>query len=136
MSDHQDKQHKSSPLVQAAENFILQYVESLDGLRILLLLKEFPLKEWSEDSITKELRSSHSLIGARLKTFIVHQFIVEKEENYFLNLEHKDLTEILETLAELLRVYPGRVYELIYSKQTVKLQCFADAFKIKKKEGS
>lgn len=123
---------------ESVRQFVLSTIDSVELLRVLLLLFEAPSRRWSAADITRELRSSDSSIDKRLHDLYdrrvlspeanrdaVHQYIPYSGESH----------AAVEKLVDFHRHRPYRLIDLIYSKPNEALRAFADAFKIKKDRG-
>ena len=119
--------------------FITEYIDSVEQLRVLLLLFENPDRRWSVGQITRELRSSDGSITKRIEDLHERGLLArDPAEPDLHTFEHvqEDLRATVRDLAEANASRPYRVIELIYARPNEALRAFADAFKIKKDEKS
>ncbi|MBI3803141.1 MAG: hypothetical protein HY282_05195 [Nitrospirae bacterium] len=117
------------------KRFIGGYIDSVELLEILLLLRGSPGREWDPVSVSRELRSNPNSVTMRLNHLCTRGLLLMKESPsplYFYKPKTEELDLVVKELAEAYRMRPTRVIEFIFSKQADMLRDFSDAFKFRK----
>ena len=119
--------------------FINRYIDSVEQLEVLLLMRRHPDKQWTAGEINQEIRSSETSISEHLKKF-THFGLIElvpgtapELPNFLYRstlLDHA----VIEQLALSYRERRPTVIEYIYSKPIREIRSFSDAFKFRRKE--
>lgn len=106
------------PLPEHLKKFILDNFDSVEMLRVLVLLFEDAQKEWPLDLITKELRSFNASIEGRLNCLYqrkilkaptrpgIHQFVPTSEKMH----------EMIKELLSYYELKKNSIIELIYTR--------------------
>lgn len=119
------------------KRFISAYIDSVELLEVLLLIRRVGEKEWSADSISRELRSNPSSVTKRLTDLRARGLVSVKEESpplYYYHPETEALDSAIQGLAEAYAERQARVIDLIFSKPIDTLRDFSDAFKLKRED--
>lgn len=114
------------------QEFIFRYVDSVDLLSVLFLLRNDPQKAWSAHAIGVELRSNASSAEIRIQHLKSLELIEESKENskeYFYSPKSDDVVDLIDELFEEYQKRRHRVLELIFSPLK-KARDFADAFRL------
>lgn len=114
--------------------FLNTYIDSIEQLRILLLLHSFPDRVWTTAEITAELRSTDTSVVKRLDDLYSRKVlsrVPDSMNRHQFNPISVDLKKVIGELAVQNQLRPYRVIEAIYSQPSKALQQFADAFKLK-----
>lgn len=120
---------------ESVERLILESIDSVELLRVLMLLFDQPERAWTVAEINRELRSSESSIAKRLSDLYSRRLLKRPETESHCYVPYSEETaQAVRALAECHRLMPYRVIELIYSRPTDALRAFAAAFKIKKED--
>lgn len=115
--------------------FIFAAIDSVEQLEVLALLHDHPEKEWTNLSLSQELRSTEGSVEKRLRDLVDRRVINPITENSFRYDPRSD--EVRQTVSDLVAVYrlrPYRVMDLIFSRPVNAMQSFADAFRFKKED--
>jgi hypothetical protein len=123
-------------LPQRASALIVTFIDSVEQLEVLLLLREQQGRVWTARDVNDVIRSSEESIATRLYSLERSGFIVAAPSSpgaYQYNPANSNDAAV-EELAAAYRERRLRVTELIYSKPTRELSSFADAFIFRKKE--
>jgi hypothetical protein len=114
-------------------DFILKYFDSIAQLEALLLLRENPHEKWTPERTAKRL-----YIDARQATGILRRLCEDgllgsQDGVYYFECVDAEKRSLIDMLASIYarRIVP--VTNIIHSK-THRIQEFADAFRIKKKD--
>lgn len=113
--------------------FIRRSLKSVWALELLLLLRAHRERSWTTAELVGELRASDSLVSGILEDFRRHGLVGgEGGWRYVANAPDADLCDQIESL------YRERPITLIKAISTPpdRLQALADAFRIKKGDGS
>ncbi|TAJ96980.1 MAG: hypothetical protein EPO39_19645 [Candidatus Manganitrophaceae bacterium] len=119
------------------KRFISAYIDSVELLEVLLLIRRAGKKEWSADSISRELRSNPSSVTKRLTDLRARGLVSVKEGSpplYYYHPETEALDSAIQGLAEAYAERQARVIDLIFSKPINTLRDFSDAFKLKRED--
>ncbi len=114
--------------------FLETCIDSIEQLRVLLLLHSCPSREWTVTEMTAELRSSEASIAKRLDDLYQRKVLdrpVDPAARHRFNPITTELRDVIAELAHENEVRPYRLIDAIYSKPDKGLQEFADAFKIR-----
>ncbi len=122
-----------SPIAEELEGFVLENVVSVEQLEILLLVSSGQDRVWTADAVARELRSSPRSAARWLEDLRSRRLVaVATEAGAY---RYDPITDGLRALVESLRqLYGSRrvtVIDLIFDKSRMKLQIFADAFRIR-----
>jgi hypothetical protein len=115
--------------------FIFACIDSVEQIEVLALLHDHPEKEWSNLSMSQELRSTEGSVEKRLLGLSERRVILPISTPTFHYEPQSE--EIRQTVTELMGIYrlrPYRVMELIFTKPVNAMQSFADAFRFKKED--
>lgn len=116
------------------ESFILSYINSVEQLEILLLLRK---QEADADHINRQLRTSLTSVETRLNDLIRKSLVVMREEDsrriFSLNPSEK-LAAILDEVATLYQTHRVAIINLIFSQAPNALRSFSDAFRLREKD--
>lgn len=117
------------------EELVRVYIDSLEELEILLLLRADPAKEWSDEDVNASIRSSITSVGARLKKLKASGFLVESTDGRFRFLPRDEKSQrAAELLADGYRERRRKVIEMIFTKPIQSIRSFSDAFLIRGKK--
>jgi hypothetical protein len=125
---------KPSGISDELKRFITAHIDSVGKLEILLLLARNQDKEWSEQEISRTLRSNDALVAKYLAELCASKLIV-CDKTTRLNRFHPETADAEKNVKDLIVAYgifQVRIIQLIYEKPVSSIQQFADAFKIRK----
>ena len=114
----------------AFRTFVRRYIDSVEQVEVLLILRANPARDWSIDEISAILRSSAHSIGARLAGLTMLGFATGTPEHGYRYAASGDADAAIE---ELEREYGARrfsVIEMIFTKPDA-ARNFADAFRLR-----
>jgi hypothetical protein len=117
--------------------FIIDNINSVAELEGLLLMSKNPETDWSVESLAQRLYTGEPQTEAVLRRLHALGFLVVKETNPLTcryQPASQKLGEMVTGVAEIYAKYLVPVTNLIHSKPETKVQQFADAFKLRKKE--
>ena len=123
-------EHDISPLLQ---QFIFEFVDSVELIEVLLLIRNHPEKWFNADQISAELRSNPKSITNRLKR-LVSIGLLEHDNEKELFRFHPNSNELKDITSELANEYllrRHRIFEIIFSSSKPARQ-FANAFIVTK----
>jgi len=114
--------------------FLRLCIESVESLEVLGLLLDQSAREWTAETLSREIRSSAGSVEKRLAALKASRVIKWEDASgryvaYSLSTE-----EIVRETIAFYRLRPHRVMEILYSKPESAMQSFADAFRFGKKE--
>lgn len=123
-------------LPEDVREFIGRYIDSVEQLRVLLLLGANPDRAWTLAEITEDLRSSEISIAQRLAGLYERKVLLPAEEGGDPRLHRftpgsPGLRPLVRQLIELNRAKPYRLIDAIYSRPSSSLRAFSEAFKWK-----
>jgi predicted transcriptional regulator len=119
------------------QRFLSEQVGSIAQLELLLLLHGQPAKSWTVEEAAKSLYTAASMTQPLLDNLVAAGLIARQANpgaDYRYAPASPELGKLVEDLARLYRERRVTVINAIYSAPTKKLQNFADAFRIRKKE--
>lgn len=123
------------PPVDISENvrqFIFSYIDSVEQLEVLLLLRSRPGEIFTARKVAEEMRSTDASVSIRLSSLVNAGMIEGDSTQGFKYLpKNEELTQVLTDLSEAYRVLRHRVLELIFSPMK-KARNFANAFVVSK----
>jgi hypothetical protein len=118
--------------------FIAEYIDSVEQLEILLLLRRTAPKEWSATAVSQELYISPESAARRLEEFhragICSMKQASPEPLYWYNPNLREMDMTIGRLASTYEERRVRVINLIFSRPVDHIRSFADAFRIRKNE--
>ncbi|MGE4108204.1 MAG: hypothetical protein AB7F66_13400 [Bacteriovoracia bacterium] len=118
-------------------NFVLKYIDTVELLSILLLLKATPEKEWTSEEIENVIRSSSASIERRLSDLYSRGILTRKypnDDRHVFSPKTKEISDVVDKLVIYNITYPYRLINLIYSKPAEALRTLADAFRVDRKD--
>ena len=119
------------------KQFIVDKIDSVAELEGLLLMSRNPETDWSVEALAQRLYTSPQQTEDVLTRLSSLGFLTVKEVNpitYSYQPTSTRLAEMVTRVAEIYSKYLVPVTNLIHSKPETKVQQFADAFKLRKKE--
>lgn len=112
-------------------SFLTKYIDSVEKLEILLLLKSTHTRVWTVTEINSHLLSSVTSIEQRLASLCKDNLIICRDQVYQYNL-HPEIDLLLIGLSESYKKHRISVIEFIFSKSNRNLNNFLDAFKLRR----
>jgi hypothetical protein len=116
------------------KQFIDFYIESVQQLEALLLLRGDPHRKWQAADIAKQLYVPENIASSLLADFVRRGFAVLEPTSagYIYRSQDAELDRLIDQLATAYQERRVAVVSLIYSKPLNKVQTFADAFRFGK----
>jgi hypothetical protein len=121
------------------KQFIVDKIDSVAELEGLLLMRRHPETEWNNESLAQRLYTSRQQTEEILAHLYASGFLTAKEIEpltYRYQPASPALAGMGDNLAEIYAKYLVPVTNLIHSKCEIRVQRFADAFKLRKKENN
>lgn len=115
--------------------FVFEHIDAVEHLDVLLLLHESRSKEWTAESINRELRTNQESINRRLAALESSGLLNRSDQNppsYQYSPKTPELDNIVQQLAETCRVRKHRILELIFSP-IKRARSISRAFEFKKR---
>jgi hypothetical protein len=119
----------------SVREFLQRNIDSVEELEILLWLRRSG-QDATVAELAEKLRSTSSSVTTRLE-YLVRRVLVAPgmvPGSYRYAPESPVVDEVVAQLGDCYRDAPHKVMELVYSKPVDKIQTFADAFRLAKKE--
>lgn len=116
------------------KEFILEFIDSVEQLEILLLLKSTPDKKWNCKTISDELRSTPDSVKGRLISLEKSKIIQKVGDTYQYKPETQELRKAIDDLNDIYRYRKQKIFEFIFSPMK-KIKHFADAFIVHQPRG-
>lgn len=113
------------------QQFILKYVESVDHLRALLLLRSELGRFWSVMELSARLYLEPGRAAEVLASLQNAGLLRERGAEYRYDPADPELARLVEELEQLDRERPVTLIKLIYSRPGT-LETFADAFRLRR----
>lgn len=120
------------------KQFLIENIDSIAELEGLLLLRSNPQELWSASSLAQRLYAAQEQIESVLERLKSLGFLATKGDNpktYFYYPRSTALAHTVDRIAEVYSKYLIPVTNLIHSKSETRIQEFANAFKLRKKDG-
>jgi hypothetical protein len=120
------------------KQFIVDKIDSVAELEGLLLLRRDPKTEWGVEQLAQRLYINRQQTEIILSRLLWQGFLAVKETTpikYHYQPKSPKLAEMVDVVADIYSKYLVPVTNMIHSKPEIKVQQFADAFKIRKQEG-
>lgn len=117
------------------EEFVFNYIDSVEQLEILLFLSSAPDKTWSTGEINQHIKSSESSVAQRLEKLTAQGVVAVAQPEpprYQYRPATSDLHAAVQSLAVAYKERRLKVLQCIFSKPLSSLRIFADSFKIRK----
>jgi hypothetical protein len=119
-------------------SFLRDHIRSLEQLEILILLQRNGERWWSAAKVAEELRTSAASTASRLEEMASRNLLDVRIAEQLV-YRYAPVSPALEAAArETVRLYkekPVTVTAAIYSQAVDEIRAFADAFRIRGKEG-
>ena len=112
--------------------FIDRYIDSVEQLEILLLLKETSPRSWTAPQINEKIQSHLASVQERLAGLCKMNLVACAGDVFAYPGTDSSQDETVAKLASIYLKRRIRVIELIFSRPKNKLRDFSDAFKIRK----
>lgn len=115
-------------------NFLHECIDSVEQLRVLLLLSDNPVRVWTVTELTKELRSTETSIQKRLDDLYSRGVLARDSSlagKHRFNPSSEDMRTLVKSLEQINQARPYRVIDAIFSRPSEALKAFADAFKFR-----
>jgi hypothetical protein len=117
--------------------FIVEYVDSIEQLEVLLLVRATAPKEWDGTTVARELRIDARSAASRLANMAARGLLVTTDAaagRYRFDPKSPELRRVVGQLADTYDERRVSVITLIFSKPSDTIRSFADAFRIRKDE--
>jgi hypothetical protein len=123
------------PIPSNIRQFIIRSIDSVAQLEALLLLRANPQQKWNIPSVAKRLYITEPETAPLLANLCEQGLVVlNKPDEYAYQPASAELTQMVDSLAEIYARHLVPVTNLIHSKPRTRMQEFADAFRIRKDE--
>lgn len=119
------------------ERFILKNIDSIAQLEALLIMAGHAREWWTVEAVTRRIYISEADTAAVLARLQNARLIVADENTprrYRFQPESEELAGLVSQTAAIYARHLVPVTNLIHSKATTRVQQFADAFKLRKKD--
>ncbi len=118
----------------SVQQFLSQYIQSLEQLEVLLLLWNSPNHSWTSAEVYEVVRSSRSSVEERLESFAQLGFLGKDDgpPPTFRYAPKENLGTAVDETAGAYQKWRVRVIEAIFTPAVDPAQRFADAFKVRK----
>jgi hypothetical protein len=126
----------SSALPEDIRQFLLRYIDSVEQLEVLLLLRGSPGASWSPEAVAQALYSNPTSVAYRLAMLQRHELIVAADppSSYRYQPASPALHEAVARVAEMYKERRVAVITFIASKPMANVRAFSDAFRLRKKD--
>ncbi|HEU5100026.1 MAG TPA: hypothetical protein VFU22_13450 [Roseiflexaceae bacterium] len=117
------------------KQFIFASFESVDQLRMLLLLQASPERGWSPLSVSAKLYLQPGVVQVGLDTLQRKGFLAvhdQSDPRYRYQPASTELEQMVRAVVKLDQTRPVTLIKLIYARPKDALQSFADAFKLRR----
>lgn len=108
-------------------------IASVWGVEMLLLMRQYPQRNWTSGELVTELRSSDLVVDQSLERLERAGLVVRTENGAArFSPATDDLAELVDLLDDEYRLRPSAVRKAIVSVPDNKLRSFTDAFLLRK----
>lgn len=116
--------------------FIVKYVDSVEQLEILLLLRDSPATEWHPEAVARALYSHPESVARRLAGLSAKGLLAVSGSppTYRYLPERPELLATVTKVAEMYRQRRVAIITLIASQPMENVRAFLDAFRLRKKD--
>lgn len=124
-----------SALPEDVRQFLLRYIDSVEQLEVLLLLRGSPTTSWSPEAVAQALYSNPTSVAYRLAMLQRHELITAAEPPTSYRYQTTSaLHDAVTRLAEMYKERRVAVVTFIASKPMANVRAFSDAFRLRKKD--
>jgi hypothetical protein len=119
------------------KQFIFTYIDTVDDLRALLMLRAQPEVDWSVEHASLKLYQPLGVASAVLAKLTARGFLTSQSSpklSYRYGPASADLANMVDRVVELDRTRPVTLINLIYNRTKDSLQAFSDAFRLRKED--
>lgn len=116
---------------ESVRTFLREYIDSVDQLEILLLLRRTRERRWTAAEVSRTLSTHHDSAAARLAEFSARGILSAEHSSaatcyqYGPRLPHLD--SAIEEVAKAYSTFPTHLIDLIFSKPIDKIRTFSEA---------
>jgi DNA-binding IclR family transcriptional regulator len=117
--------------------FLQQYIDSIEQLEILLLVRASPAEEWTPEAVARALYSNAASTARRLQTLHTQGLVTAGDPptpRYRYQPAKPELHATIARLADAYRERRVAVTTLVASKPMENVRAFSDAFRLRKKD--
>lgn len=123
-------------LPQRVQRFLMTYIDSVEKLEVLLLLRNRAERPWTASAVALELRIAEASSTARLEDLAASALLVSNGEvpaAYRFSPTHSDDVRAISELATTYAERRVSVITFIFSKPQERVRGFANAFLLRQK---
>jgi hypothetical protein len=118
------------------QQFVRNYIKTLDQLEVLLLLSALPQREWTANAVYRVVLSTPELVQQRLDAFVQSGLFTRIDADpplYRYGPQSDELAQQVSALAAAFQLGRHKIVELIYppSSSRDSAKDFSDAFRFK-----
>jgi len=114
--------------------FLQTTIKSVWALELLLLLRRRRGKHWSMEALVQEMRASTAIVAGGLTALSAAGLVEESAAGFGYRPATAELDVMAERLEQTYAQYPFAVTRAILAAPDHKMQIFADAFRLTKKD--
>jgi len=125
------------PIPPDVQAFLLKHIDSIGELEALLLLRGEPGTQWTLPVVARRLYIAEAAAGYLLARLKSQRLVVQEGEATLRFRYHPETEELERLVADTCEIYAKHlvpVTNLIHSKSRTRIQEFADAFKLRRKD--
>jgi hypothetical protein len=125
----------SSVLPEDVRQFLLRYIDSVEQLEVLLLLRGSPTTSWSPESVAQALYSNPTSVAYRLAMLQRHELIAAAEPPSSYRYQPSPaMQQAVSRVADMYKERRVAVITFIASKPMANVRAFSDAFRLRKRD--
>ena len=113
--------------------FIGSYIDSVEQLEMLILLRIHRERGFTPAELASEMRSNESSARKRLSGLVTHGFVTSGDDDFYRYAADVSADSIIASIATSYVTRRYAVIEAIFAPQQDKLDAFAEAFRFRKK---
>jgi AraC-like DNA-binding protein len=122
-------------LTDEVHRFLSVYIDSVEELEVLLLVRRSPERSWTAEEMARELYSHPTSIGRRFQRLLGSGLLRESQPGVMQYAPRS--VELDRTVAQVAEAYRERrvaVVSLIASKPIENVKAFSDAFRLRRRK--
>lgn len=116
------------------EEFISSSIVSIQQLDVLLLVSADEERAWTPAEVASTLKTNAEAAGACLRALAAAGLLTEAGGG-FRYAPPAELRDVVAQLGLVYRTYKTRVIQLVFSRPVDPITTFADAFRLRRKDG-
>lgn len=123
-----------SGLPADVEQFIAEYIRTIEHLEVVLAVASAPQEGASVSEVFSKVRSSEASVRERLEELADEGILTREGDRYRVSTKHPALSKTITELARAYKERSIRVIQTIYSDRRRAMRELSDAFRFRRKD--